>query len=382
MKIIFVCGEHANETGTMRVCHDLRRKRNSWMDKVREYSNLSELAGRRITDKEVVFVNIAGKGLHRLVRDINKLSLQEIIKMYETHIKENKEKIPSDGLNFLSAYIRLWKERIDLWKSLWERSDKNWESTDIEYLEGIIHGYTNGKSKFINKIEELCNRFTTQVLDKQKDADITKIRKIMFPSELHKFVFPDSLPIDTRYLGINDSLDIHTLNVDKEIADTGITIILSLHSTPMPCDRGVPNPRLVLLAYPKSFDSGARKDFLKLILDYSEDRMMSSPYESKKQHVGTIVLELWYPYIEKSTSKIYREIPTYPKIYFLNRLSKATRHDTSLISLSSKVVKWRYGFTDPKLYGTDEFKRFEENIACIIREVLEWGEKWEAMAGK
>jgi len=349
-RTIVICGFHANEDAGIRICKEWTAKK-----KGNVYTELSELAGRKITDKEVELLDVSKHTHHALVKDFTEnWPLERLIALYGGY----SEQLPEGYKKPIKEYLALWKQ-YKRYFPLWR-----WQKENAESHEAF------------KELKEKCDKLLKDTGKRFDRRHGTK--DILFPKELHDFTHQPS----------NDARELVAKLKKEGLAGA---VAIDLHSTPTnrPVTRGKPYSYChIYIAKQKTHGPWHKK----LLAWYKQEKRTEeivkrlnrhcagaeeSLSETEEYPFSYICIELYHKMTEeKNTAEFYRWFYKYPSFQFMLWLTSLfTWKETFEPSIA--ICTDRLGFCDPAYYDSKEYGAAKRFIANVIRETLEWSEKYQ-----
>lgn len=331
MKLLVVYGVHSTETGGVRICNDLRKK---------NYEELNQLAGRKFTEKEVLFLNVSRHSPHSKLKNfMEDYAISSLLKLFEKHAYE----LPAEYGDFLRGYVHLWTKS---------------------------EGYT------MKELEQIKESATSLLPKVPKGIALKGGIKTIFPAELHSFMFyPDMSYSPERYLRLQSV---------KEALDAG-DFIIDIHCTHNllyrhnePYEGGVSTP---IYLEKKLFKWGGS---LPAILQKYRYLSVKHSVLECNHPFSVFLVEIKYRGVEKKISELYKGFTKKPNVFFLELLHDlCTKED--YVNFCDRpfyylrdAISSRGDFTDPELYMDEEqFNEAKRMVANLIADLFGWGEKYE-----
>lgn len=354
MKVLITYGSHANETAATRLCFDWNHTK-----KDRVYTEVTKLAyggNRQITDNELILVDVHKYTAHWIIRNfVKKYPLKRLLKVYEGHIERVSEE-----------YRPLLREYLDHWKNV--------NVSKIKEVKKLMEGLDALSRKYRGYFK------TAGAID------------FIFPRELDDFVknpnqiwspqFFEEIPMVTEKLAPGD-------------------LLIDLHCEPKEENKA---PYIEYDIYiDKQVPPEGKVELIKLLSKYGHDknnysdniRELDSGYNNR---FSCILVEIPAPYVKRKITEFYERTGDclalhtfcyrYPNITFIEFLTIVfnsavyEKSDAGVFSdLNMYPNLYNHGyFVDPAFYKTKDFHEAKRFVAKIIREVFEWGEKYENKA--
>lgn len=377
MKLLITYGQSKENAGT-RICADWGSKK-----KGRLYTELSELAGREITDSEVKFIDVSKHASNERVQNFFKeYTLEKLLLLYGRHAKDTK--IPAEYRGAIQDYVNLWLQYSGRFQE-WERRKGNVEELhDFQELKG--------------KAEALSGKYRGL---RKKEISI----EFLFPEELRGFVGYGRKDI-LKAITDMDELEavIGEVHTGKNALDSEVEMQLkpelaqNVAVIDFQCSPGglFSNPgklygynRICIPSQPSkgvpwykkpmfwARQSGRKDDLAKRLGKYANTGLAVERGDGLKCAFPYVSVEIWPTISEKKSKDLHKDFCKYPTFHFLQMLNRIFTDNDPFLSVF-KFCHELGRVTDAGFYQTRDFTNAKKFVAGTVQAILEWGENYES----